>query len=71
MKEKIEAKDFDYVVVKASRWSAVQFETLSGREHILQAQNDEFTNDLFYSDKLNLFELYNSIKAVNERAPQL
>ena len=37
----------------------------------MQAHNDEFTNDLFYADKLNLFELYNSVKTVSEAAPQL
>ena len=69
LKEKIEHKDFDYVVVKNSRFSALQFETLSGTEHLMQAHNDEFTNDLFFADKLNLFELYNSVKAVSEAAP--
>lgn len=71
LKEKIEAKDFDYTIVKNSRWSNLQFETLSGTEHLLQGDNDEFTNELFYGDKLNLFELYNSVKAVCEAAPQL
>ena len=71
LKEKIEHKDFDYEVVKNSRFSVLQFETLSGTEHLMQAHNDEFTNELFYADKLNLFELYNSVKAVNEAAPQL
>ena len=71
LKEKIEHKDFDYVVVKNTRLSALDFETLSGSEHLMQAHNDEFTNDLFYADKLNLFELYNSIKTVSEAAPQL
>lgn len=51
LKEKIEDKDFDYVIVKNSRWSAIQFETLSGAEHLLQAENDSFTNELFYSGK--------------------
>ena len=66
----MEDKDFDYIVLKSSR-SSMNFETLSGTEHLLQANNDQFTNDLFYSDRLNLFELYNSVKAVNEAAPQL
>lgn len=35
LKEKIEAKDFDYIVIKNSRMSAVRFETLSGSEHLL------------------------------------
>ena len=69
LKEKIEDKDFDYVVVKNSRMSVVSFETLSGSEHLFQAHNDQFTNDLFFSDKINLFEMYNSIKAVSEAAP--
>ena len=68
LKEKMEDKDFDYIVLKSSR-SSMNFETLSGTEHLLQANNDQFTNDLFYSDRLNLFELYNSVKAVNEAAP--
>ena len=71
MKEKIEHKDFDYVVVKNSRLSALDFETLSGSEHLMQAHNDEFTNELFFADKINLFELYNSVKMVSEAAPQL
>ena len=66
----MEDKDFDYIVLKSSR-SSMNFETLSGTEHLLQANNDQFTNDLFYSDRLNLFELYNSVKAVSEAAPQL
>ena len=57
--------------MKNTRLSALDFETLSGSEHLMQAHNDEFTNDLFYADKLNLFELYNSIKTVSEAAPQL
>ena len=68
LKEKIEDKDFDYIVLKKARMS-MNFETLSGTEHIAQGNNDQFTNDLFYSDKLNLYELYNSVKAVSEAAP--
>ena len=65
----------------------MQYETHSGTEHILQGHNDDFTNDLFYEgkhyslwhcliciscvDKLNFFELYNSVLAVNEAAPHL
>ena len=71
LKEKIEHKDFDYVVVKNSYFDLLNFQTLSGREHIMQAHNDEFTHDLFFEDKLNLFELYNSVKAVSEAAPHL
>ena len=48
-----------------------KFETPNGSEHLYQASNDEFTNDLFYSDKLNLYEMYNSVKAVSEAAPHL
>ena len=64
----MEDKEFDYIVLKSSR-SSMNFETLSGTEHLLQGNNDQFTNDLFYSDKLNLYELYNSVKAVSEAAP--
>ena len=53
LKEKIEAKDFDYVIVKNGRQSVMQFETLSGTEHLLQGDCDEFTNELFYGGKLN------------------
>ena len=86
LKEKIEAKDFNYIVVKNDRRGVLNFETHSGTEHLVQGDNDQFTNDLFYSgklfifnltlficflDKLNFYELYNSVKAVNERAPEL
>jgi len=71
LKEKIESQDFDYVIVKNSRFSVFEFETHSGTEHLLQGHNDEFTNDLFYQDKLNLFELYNSVVAVDGAAPHL
>ena len=35
LKEKIQAKDFDYFIVKQSRLSVLQFETLSGSEHLM------------------------------------
>ena len=47
LKEKMEDKDFDYIVLKSARMS-MSFETLSGTEHISQGGNDKFTNDLFY-----------------------
>jgi len=51
MKEKIAAKDFDYVVVKNTRRSALEFEEHNGREHVNQSSIDAFTNDLFYRGK--------------------
>ena len=51
LKEKIEAKDFDYIIVKNTRFSIMQYETHSGTEHLLQGHNDEFTNNVFYEGK--------------------
>ena len=38
LKEKIESKDFDYQVVKSGRWDPTSFQTLTGKEHILEAE---------------------------------
>jgi len=69
LKEKMEDKDFNYTVVKQGRWSATNFQTLSGKEHLFQSDLSEFANKLFFNDKLNFFELYNSVKLANEQAP--
>ena len=51
LKEKIEDKDFDYTVVKQGRWSATNFQTLSGKEHLFQSDLSEFANKLFFNGK--------------------
>ena len=51
LKAKIEDKDFDYTVVKQGRWSAKNFQTLSGKEHIFQSDLNEFANKLFFNGK--------------------
>lgn len=81
LKERIESKDFDYQVVKSSRWDPTAFVTLTGREHLLEAEINPFTRNLFYEgknrltnssvDKLNFFELYNGVVKANEEKPSL
>lgn len=51
LKEKIEDRDYDYIVVKNTRRSILEFETHNGTEHFMQGHNDDFTNDLFFEGK--------------------
>jgi hypothetical protein len=36
------------MVVKSSRWDPTRFTTLSGNEHILESELNEFGRELFY-----------------------
>jgi hypothetical protein len=50
LKKKIAEKDFDYEVLKASRYSLAQFKTMSGSEHFFQRELSQFANRLFFKD---------------------
>jgi hypothetical protein len=44
---------------------------MSGSEHFLQSDINRFGQDLFYQDRLPLFEAYNGLKIANAAAPEL
>lgn len=48
-------------MVKNTRWNPSKFTTLSGKEHFLESEINDFGRDLFFEDKLNLYELYNGV----------
>lgn len=52
LKEKIESKDFDYEIVKNTRWDPTQFKTMTGSEHFFEAELSKFANDLFFQGNL-------------------
>jgi len=54
-------KDFAPVIVKNERWSATLYSTPSGNEHFFQGELSEFTDNLFFKDQINLFEVYNGL----------
>lgn len=57
----IQEKNWDCKIVKNQRWSATYFVGMDGNEHFFEKQFNPFVNQLFYEDKLNLFELFNSL----------
>ena len=72
LKAKIKTAEFDYFLVKPAKGQFdSHFYKLGGNEHIAQALLDPFANELFFGDKLNLFELYNGLKRAHEKAPEL
>eukprot|EP00347_Sterkiella_histriomuscorum_P021881 403332438 len=64
-------KNFDYQFVNNSRWSVNNFLKQTGREHLFQNELNPITNQLFFQDKLNLFEAYNAALRASQQAPQL
>ena len=54
-------KNFDVEYVSNSRWSIVNFTRHTGNEHFFQNELTPFANQLFFQDKVNLFELYNAL----------
>ena len=70
LKQAIADKNFNIEYVKNDRYSLDWF-TLSGTEHYNQADVNAFTNELFFEDKINMYEMYNSLLAADKAAPQL
>ena len=72
LKAKIQTAEFDYLLVKPAKGQFdSHFYKLRGDEHVAQALLDPFANELFFGDKLNLFELYNGLRGAHEKAPEL
>lgn len=52
LKEQITKHDFDYQVVKSSRWNPTKFTSLSGNEHLLESEISDLGRHLFFEGKL-------------------
>ena len=61
LKKHVLTKDFAPVIIKNERWSGTLFSTLSGSEHFFESELNEFADQLFFKDQLNLYELYNGL----------
>ena len=64
-------KNFEVEYVSNSRWSIINFTKQTGGEHFFQNELTPFANQLFFQDKVNLFELYNALLQAEKQAPQL
>ncbi|CDW84360.1 UNKNOWN [Stylonychia lemnae] len=64
-------KTFDYQVVKNERWSATHFQTPSTLDHMYQSAYNSQTNQMFFGDKLNFFELYSGLQLAHSANPAL
>ena len=51
--------------MKNERWSAAQFVTVSGCEHIFESELSEFADQLFFREQMNLFEVYNGLRTAH------
>ncbi|TNV72034.1 hypothetical protein FGO68_gene10068 [Halteria grandinella] len=64
-------KQWTQVIVKNERWSATLFRTQAGNEHFFEGELNEFADQLFFQDHLNLFEAYNGFKKAAALNPKL
>jgi len=71
VRDNIESHSYDCVVVKNDRWSLSKYSLMDGSEHLMQSDINRLGQDLFYQDKLNLFEMFNGLKIANKAAPSL
>jgi len=51
LKEQINKHDFNYLMVKNTRWNPSKFTTLSGKEHLMESEISEFGRHLFFEGK--------------------
>lgn len=51
LKYQIGQHDFDYQMVKNTRWNPSKFTSLSGKEHLLESEISDFGRHLFYEGK--------------------
>jgi len=51
LKEQISKHDFNYLMVKNTRWNPSKFTTLSGKEHLMESEISEFGRHLFFEGK--------------------
>eukprot|EP00350_Pseudokeronopsis_sp_OXSARD2_P013936 CAMPEP_0170540528 /NCGR_PEP_ID=MMETSP0211-20121228/518_1 /TAXON_ID=311385 /ORGANISM="Pseudokeronopsis sp., Strain OXSARD2" /LENGTH=242 /DNA_ID=CAMNT_0010842971 /DNA_START=106 /DNA_END=831 /DNA_ORIENTATION=- len=68
LKKHIKEKNFNVQFVKNQRWSAGLFETHAGNEHFFEGEVNSFAHELFFQDKLSLYELYNGLVAANSQS---
>ena len=61
-------KHFDVQHVKSGVWTADKFYELDGSENVFGRQFNAFAQDLFFQDRINLFELYNALKKVERES---
>lgn len=62
LKKLVLSKDFNPVIVKNERWTASQFTTTTGCEHFFESELNDFANQLFFQEHMNLFEVYNGLR---------
>lgn len=55
LKDQISKHDFNYHMVKNTRWNPTKFTTLSGKEHLMESEISEFGRHLFFEGKLSAF----------------
>ena len=51
LKDNISKHDFNYQMVKNTRWNPSKFTTLSGKEHLMESEISEFGRHLFFEGK--------------------
>jgi len=62
-------KNWAQVIVKNERYSATLFRTIGNSEHFFESELNEFADQLFFKDHMNLFEAYNGFRRAHNINP--